>query len=64
MLAEGADLDRLEHEVESLLASPLDALCARLQVSPEGLLFRVENIREAVRQARSVEGGRGGVSIG
>lgn len=61
--AEGDDLDRLEAEID-LLTHNLSAVAASTEVDEEGLRFRLDNMREAVRLARQVGGGAGGVYIG
>lgn len=57
VFAEGPDLDRLDRELDLVLAH-LSAFAA----DPDSLRFRLENIREAIRLARRVDAG--GVYIG
>ena len=61
-MAEGAWLDCLEKEAEFLRANRV-AVAAAISYSEEFLEFRLLNLLEAVRCARLVEEGRGGVCI-
>jgi len=54
--AEDDEVDVLAAEIETLLRE-CEALAVALDVEEEGIRFRVENMREAVRLARTVEGG-------
>jgi hypothetical protein len=57
--AEGADLTRLEHEI-TILLDHLDAFVGE----QEYWQFRLANIQTAIRLARSIPDGQGGVYIG
>lgn len=63
VFAEGNDLDQLLGEVD-IVTHDLAALAASTDVDEDGLRFRLKNVREAIRLARQVPNGEGGVYIG
>lgn len=61
--AEGPELDALEREISTILAD-LDDISRETQSDPDWVRFRAENILAAIRLARGIEDGIGGVYIG
>ncbi len=63
VFAEASELDTLEQEL-GLLEKNLSVLAAHAKTLEETILFRIKNILEAIRLARQVPDGAGGVNIG
>jgi hypothetical protein len=61
--ADGPEVDQLEAELGTMVHR-IKEIADKLGIEEDTLLFRIDNMREAVRLARRVKDGLGGVYIG